>query len=63
MLVSKDSDFAQLAFLYGAPPKVVWLRLGNAATATIAHRSRESWPAIEAFDVEPEEALLEVPMR
>ncbi len=26
-IVSKDEDFHQLSFLYGAPPKVVWVRL------------------------------------
>jgi predicted nuclease of predicted toxin-antitoxin system len=25
-IVSKDADFRQLSFLYGSPPKVVWLR-------------------------------------
>jgi predicted nuclease of predicted toxin-antitoxin system len=24
-IVSKDADFRQLSFLYGSPPKVVWL--------------------------------------
>jgi predicted nuclease of predicted toxin-antitoxin system len=26
-MVSKDEDFHQLSFLYGAPPKVVWVIL------------------------------------
>ena len=28
-MASKDNDFQQLSFLRGAPPKVVWLRVGN----------------------------------
>jgi predicted nuclease of predicted toxin-antitoxin system len=28
-LVSKDGDFYQRSLLLGAPPKLVWLRLGN----------------------------------
>lgn len=28
-ILSKDSDFRQLSFVYGAPPKIVWLRIGN----------------------------------
>ena len=28
-IVSKDSDFQQRSLLYGHPPKVVWLRIGN----------------------------------
>lgn len=35
-ICSKDSDFRQRSFLYGAPPKVVWRRLGNCATDEIA---------------------------
>jgi predicted nuclease of predicted toxin-antitoxin system len=36
VIVSKDSDFADLSVLYGAPPKIVWIRRGNCATAAIA---------------------------
>jgi predicted nuclease of predicted toxin-antitoxin system len=28
-IVTQDSDFAERSRLYGAPPKVVWLRCGN----------------------------------
>lgn len=28
-IVTQDSDFAERSKLYGAPPKVVWLRCGN----------------------------------
>ncbi len=28
-LVSQDADFAERSRLYGAPPKVIWLRCGN----------------------------------
>ena len=35
-IVSKDADFQQRALLYGHPPKVVWLRVGNASTSVIA---------------------------
>ncbi|MEX0777794.1 MAG: DUF5615 family PIN-like protein [Phycisphaeraceae bacterium] len=34
-IVSKDTDFQQRALLYGCPPKVVWVRLGNCSTAAI----------------------------
>ncbi len=36
VIVSKDSDFADLSVLYGAPPKIVWIRHGNCSTAAIA---------------------------
>ena len=28
-IVSQDVDFAERSRLYGAPPKVIWLRCGN----------------------------------
>jgi len=36
ILVSKDVDFQQRALLLGHPPKVIWIRLGNCQTSTIA---------------------------
>ena len=34
-IVSKDSDFRQLSFTLGHPPKVVWIRRGNCSTSEI----------------------------
>ena len=31
ILVSKDADMHQRSFLFGPPPKVVWVRVGNFA--------------------------------
>lgn len=36
VIVSKDSDFADLSVLYGAPPKIIWIRRGNCSTAAIS---------------------------
>ena len=36
VIVSKDDDFRQRSFVEGAPPKVVWLQVGNAGTRPIA---------------------------
>lgn len=42
-IVTQDSDFAERSAAEGAPPKVIWIRIGNSATADIegllrAHR-------------------------
>lgn len=37
-IVTKDSDFIERSRLFGSPPKVIWLRIGNAsplATETV----------------------------
>ncbi|GBF82785.1 DUF5615 family PIN-like protein [Aphanothece sacrum] len=31
-IVTQDVDFAERSRLYGSPPKVIWLRCGNAPT-------------------------------
>lgn len=57
-VVSKDSDFHQLAFLHGPPPKAVWLRLGNCTTEDIEHALRARHADVLAFGDQPEEAFL-----
>ena len=57
-LVSKDSDFNHLAFLRGAPPKVVWLRLGNCSVRELADRLGSSTAVIREFIDSPEAAVL-----
>ena len=41
VIVSKDSDFHQRSFLFGAPPKIIWIRRGNCSTAEIESILRE----------------------
>lgn len=62
VIVSKDSDFRQLAFLHGPPPKVVWLRVGNASTATVLQVLLDHVEAVEAFSASEDEALLVLPL-
>ena len=59
--VSKDSDFRQLAFLHGSPPKVIWVRMGNASTLDIFNVLRSHLDAIEVFSRSADEALLVIP--
>lgn len=58
VLVSKDNDFRQLSFLLGAPPKVVWLRIGNAPTRDVLALLRTKREQIVLFVNEEETALL-----
>lgn len=58
IIVSKDSDFRQRAFLYGAPPKVIWVSVGNAGTAAIADLLRSGLPRIQSFGQSSEAGLL-----
>jgi predicted nuclease of predicted toxin-antitoxin system len=61
VIVSKDSDFRQLAFLYGPPPKVVWLRVGNASTSAVLQIIVDHMRSLEAFMDVADAALLVLP--
>ena len=57
-IVSKDSDFHQLSFLRGSPPKVIWIRRGNCSTADIEGLLRSRRKEILEFGSEPDTAFL-----
>ena len=61
VIVSKDSDFRQLAFLHGPPPKAIWVRLGNATTIEIFDALRNNHDEIVRFGEDADEALLVLP--
>ena len=60
-IISKDSDFRQLAFLHGSPPKVIWLRVGNVSTARLLEVILEHRDDVVAFDRTEDGALLVIP--
>jgi predicted nuclease of predicted toxin-antitoxin system len=49
VIVSKDADFRERSFVRGAPPKVVWVRLGNCSTDAIERLLRARRSEIEDF--------------
>ena len=57
-IVSKDSDFHQLSFVRGHPPKVVWIRRGNCSTDEIESLLRQREPDLRAFDRDPNASFL-----
>jgi predicted nuclease of predicted toxin-antitoxin system len=57
-IVSKDSDFYGLSVVRGAPPKVVWLRVGNLDTAAIAAVLRTREKDLQDFAGDPNASLL-----
>ena len=57
-IVSKDGDFNNLSFLFGAPPRVVWIQLGNCSTRDIEMVLRSRHGDVVAFAEDPESALL-----
>jgi predicted nuclease of predicted toxin-antitoxin system len=58
IIVTKDEDFQRLSVLHGAPPKVIWIRLGNCSTADIARLLSERRSEIDRFAADEEAAFL-----
>lgn len=58
LLVSKDADFHQLSLMHGAPPKVIWIRRGNASTAEVAQLLRQHAADLAAFADDPSAVFL-----
>ncbi len=57
-ICSKDTDFRQLSFLYGPPPKVIWLQVENRPTWEIAEILESQLDRIMAFKDSPEAMLV-----
>lgn len=49
VIVSKDSDFYSRLVLFGSPPKVIWLRVGNCPTKQIQGLLRDNCEKIRSF--------------
>ena len=54
----KDNDFRQRSFLFGSPPKVIWLSVGNGGTQVIKELILENIALIQNFSQDPMEGLL-----
>lgn len=52
-LVTKDADYESIAVVRGAPPKVIWIRLGNCTTSQIEALLRDRYSEILAFMSNP----------
>jgi predicted nuclease of predicted toxin-antitoxin system len=57
-IVSKDNDFRQRAFVYGAPPQVIWLSIGNASTKAVAELLRSRVARIQSFIQDSSDSML-----
>ncbi|WP_414546022.1 DUF5615 family PIN-like protein [Nostoc sp. CCY0012] len=53
MIVSKDADMHDLSLVFGNPPKVIWLRLGNCSTL-----QRREFSTIKLFYEDENSSLL-----
>lgn len=61
VIVSKDSDFQTRSQLLGAPPKVIWIRLGNCTRAAVEKLLRDYSTTIHTFELNEAQAILLLP--
>jgi predicted nuclease of predicted toxin-antitoxin system len=59
-LVTLDSDFHELATLYGPPPKIVWLKCGNRPRQYVARLLCQHHRLLSVFNDDPQPAVLEI---
>ncbi len=57
-IVSKDTDFRERSYVEGFPPKIIWLDVGNAGTASIAALLRRERQRVELFETLEETSIL-----
>lgn len=60
IFVTKDEDIPELAVLRGAPPKVVWLRLGNCKTSAVERLIRRNILRIQQLVDDDQRIILEL---
>ena len=60
-IVSKDSDFQIRSIIDGHPPKVIWIRIGNASTNAVENMLREFNDDVTAFGDDDSSSLLAIP--
>lgn len=49
VIVSKDSDMHDRSLLFGFPPKVIWVRLGNCSTRQVEDLIRREFSKLSEF--------------
>ena len=60
-VVTKDTDFYELALARGVPSKIVWLRCGNVSNRYLLANLLKEADMIKGFIEEPESICLELP--
>ena len=61
MIVSKDADMHDFSLVFGNPPKVVWVRLGNCSTRQVEELLRRAFDVIRSFYEDDSVSLLVLP--
>lgn len=59
-IVTKDADFYEMSLLRGAPPRVIWLRVGNVNKAAVARLLLDQREHIERALIHDRKTCVEI---
>jgi predicted nuclease of predicted toxin-antitoxin system len=60
IIVTQDSDYSDWNKLRGAPPKIIWLRCGNASVDQIHSKLRNAFDRIQTLDSDQGVEVVEI---
>lgn len=60
VIVTKDADYHEMMVLYGQPPKIIWLKMGNQSKAATIKTLRDNQEAIEQTLITHNKACIEI---
>jgi len=60
IIVTKDADFYDMSVLYGQPPKVIWLKIGNQNKAAVINALLGSRSELEKLFIVEDKACVEL---
>lgn len=60
VIVTRDSDFHELTTLFGAPPKIIWLKTGNLSKSSTLHHLQSRKQEIIAALHEQDKNCIEI---
>jgi predicted nuclease of predicted toxin-antitoxin system len=60
VIVTKDADFYEMNMLYGQPPKIVWLKMGNQNKVATIKTLQNHSNAIEQALIHDDHACIEI---
>ena len=60
VIVTKDADYYDMTVLYGQPPKIVWLKMGNQSKAATIKTLQDNQQAIEKVLMVDGKACIEI---
>lgn len=58
LLASKDTDFYERSLVFGSPPKIVWLRIGNSSVSDTIALLRNHYIVVRHFADDMEATFL-----